>query len=135
MDNNNYYQDYSGGFNNNYPPPPPPMAPPPPPPQNIFHEQTPQSNSPASSTSIVALIFGILSYMVCPFIFGIVSWIMGSLELGKIKKGLSPTAGRGFATAGMWLGIVNVIICVLGILFYFVILVFILSSGTTHSYK
>lgn len=129
MENNLHYQDYTGGY---IPPPPPP---PPPPPQNYYQQgQSPQSNTSASSSSIVALIFGILSFILCPFFFGIVAWIMGSIELGKIKRGYSSTAGKGFASAGMWLGIVNTILCVLGILIYIALLFFVLSSSTTYSH-
>ena len=132
MINNNYYQDYSGGFNNNYPPP----VPPPPPSPNYYQQgQTPQNNSSASSSAIISLVFGILSYILCPFFFGIAAWIMGSIESGKIKRGESPQAGKGFATAGMWLGIVNVILCVLGIIFYVVLVLFFIAAGTTHTYS
>ncbi len=133
--NNNYYQDYSGGFNNVPPPPPPPPAVPPPPPQNFNSQGQYQANNQnASSNAIMALIFGIIAFIICPFFSGIVAWIMGSIELSKIKRGESSQAGKGFATAGMWLGIVNVILTVLAILAYIVILVFVLSTNTTHRY-
>jgi len=135
---NNYYQDYSGGFNNNVPPPPPPppaVPPPPPPPQNFNSQgQYPANNQNASTNAILALVFGIVSYVICPFFSGIAAWIMGHIELSKIKRGESSQAGKGFATAGMWLGIVNVALTILGILAYIVIVVFILAVGSTHRY-
>jgi len=56
---------------------------------------------------------------------------MGSAELNKIKRGESSQAGRGFATAGMWLGIVNVILIGLIILAYVVIFVILIGLSTT----
>jgi hypothetical protein len=99
----------------NYPPPPPP----PPPPQ---YTQS-STGGGASTKAILALVFGIASYVLCPFIFGIVAWILGAGEKREIEQGLSSKEGRGFAVAGMWLGIVNVILSVLGILFYLFIII------------
>ena len=135
MDNNLHYQDYSGGYSNYNPPPPPP----PPPPVPGFHQQgyrPPNTDPNASTNSILALVFGIVSYLVCPFICGIVAWVIGSSELHKIKRGESSEAGRGFATAGMWLGIVNVILVALAIIAYIVIIVFFVALGSSnyHSY-
>ncbi|MGB9696976.1 MAG: DUF4190 domain-containing protein [Ignavibacteria bacterium] len=105
------------GYNQppNYPPPPPP----PPPPQ---YGQS-SSGGGASTKAILALVFGIAAYLFCPFIFGIVAWILGAGEKKAIEQGLSSKEGRGFAVAGMWLGIVNVILSVLGILFYLFIFI------------
>jgi len=132
MNNNLHFQDYSSGGYSNYNPPQPP--PPPPPPAPNYGQQgyrAPNTDPNASTNSILALVFGIVAYLVCPFICGIVAWIIGSSELNKIKRGESSEAGRGFATAGMWLGIVNVILSVLAILAYIVIFVLILAAGTT----
>jgi hypothetical protein len=129
MQNNLYFQDYSGGYSNYTPPPPPP-----PPPVPGYHQQgfrSPNTDPNASTNSILALIFGILGYVVCPFVCGIIAWIMGSAELNKIKRGESSQAGRGFATAGMWLGIVNVILIGLIILAYVVFFVILIGLSTT----
>jgi hypothetical protein len=106
---------------------PPPPPPPPPPPQS---GNTTVSGGSASTNAIIALVCGILSYIFCPFILGIVAWIMGKGELGKIERGESSEAGRTFAKIGMWLGIVNVILTILAGLFYIVVFVLIMATGS-----
>ncbi len=113
------------------PPPPPPMGtpPPPPPPQSAGTPGGNQQGS-ASTNAIIALVAGILSFVMCPFILGIVAWFMGKSEVSKIDRNESPMAGRSMATIGMWLGIVNVILSVLAIIAYvFIIVIALLSSS------
>jgi hypothetical protein len=84
----------------------------------------------AGTNAIIALVAGILSWVVCPFILGIVAWIMGKGEINKINRGESSEAGRTMAKIGMWLGIVNIIICVLvGLLYLFIIVIAMISSS------
>ena len=110
----NYYslhrQDSGSG---NFPPPPPSSGfttPPPPPPQN-------QSGS-ASTNAIIALVLGILSFLMCPVILGIAAWIMGKNELKAIDNNQSPEAGRVIAKIGMWLGIINIILTIIGVIIF-----------------
>ncbi len=110
------------------PPPPPPSmsSPPPPPPPSAGNMNTGGS---AGTNAIIALVAGILSYVFCPFILGIVAWIMGKGELGKIDRGESSEAGRTLAKIGMWLGIVNVILSVLFGLVYVLIIVLAIATS------
>lgn len=110
------------------PPPPPPSmsSPPPPPPPSAGNMNTGGS---AGTNAIIALVAGILSYVFCPFILGIVAWIMGKGELGKIDRGESSEAGRTMAKIGMWLGIVNVILSVLFGLVYVLIIVLAIATS------
>lgn len=111
----NYYslhrQDSGSG---NFPPPPstsgftPP--PPPPPPSG-------QTGS-ASTNAILALVLGILSFIMCPIILAIAAWIMGKNELKAIDNKQSPEEGRTFAKIGMWLGIINIILSIIGMLIF-----------------
>ncbi|HJY64355.1 MAG TPA: DUF4190 domain-containing protein [Ignavibacteria bacterium] len=117
-----YNQDFGAP-----PPPPPPGSSAPPPPPSMG------SGGPSGSAgtnSIIALVAGILSWFFCPFILGIVAWIMGKGELGKIDRGESAEAGRTMAKIGMWLGIINVIVCVLVGLLYLVIILFAMISSS-----
>ena len=116
-----YNQDFGAP-----PPPPPPGSSTPPPPPTMGGSNT----GSASTNSIIALVAGILSWFVCPFILGIVAWIMGKGEINKIDRGESAEAGRTMAKIGMWLGIVNVIVCVLVGLLYLVIIVFAMLSSS-----
>ncbi len=121
-----YRQDTGSG---NFPPPPPPPPPPPGSPQYGFTPTPPAGNQggSASSNAIIALVLGILSYIMCPVILAIGAWIMGNNELKAIDSGQSPEAGRSLANIGKWLGIVNIILSVIGliivaILFFFGVL-------------
>lgn len=75
------------------------------------------------SNAILSLIFGILSFLLCFFVFGIIAWILGSTELKKIKRGESSESGSTLALIGMWLGIINVIITILIIIFIIIFMV------------
>lgn len=121
------YDLYFSDFGAPPPPPPPNMSsPPPPPPAGGMNMG---SGGSAGTNAIIALVAGILSYIFCPFILGIVAWIMGKGELGKIDRGESSEAGRTLAKIGMWLGIVNVILSVLFGLGYILIMVVIFASS------
>jgi len=115
-----YNQDFGAP-----PPPPPPGSTTPPPPPTMGSSNT----GSASTNSIIALVAGILSWFICPFILGIVAWIMGKGEMNKIDRGESAEAGRTMAKIGMWLGIVNIIICILVGLLYLVIIVLAMVSS------
>lgn len=111
------------------PPPPTGMSTPPPPPSQGGMD----TGGSASTNAIIALVAGILSWIACGIIAGIVAWVMGKGELAKIDRGESPQAGRTFAKIGMWLGIVNVIFSVIAgilVLIYFVFIAAII--GTSH---
>jgi hypothetical protein len=63
-------------------------------------------------------VFGIISLIFCGCLLGIPAWIIGSSELKKISRGESSPEGKGFATAGMWLGIISTAISVVGVFIY-----------------
>lgn len=56
----------------------------------------------ASGLAIAALVTGILGFSIIPL-------ILGAVELGRIKKGLSSPAGKGMSIAGLILGILALI--------------------------
>ncbi|MCB0728899.1 MAG: DUF4190 domain-containing protein [Ignavibacteriae bacterium] len=112
----------------NFPPPPPPPPPPPsfnaPPPPPPPSSGQPQNSGSASSNAIIALVLGILSYIACGIFASIPAWIVGKKELNEINAGRSPEAGRTLANIGMWLGIINVILFILGMIFVVIALMF-----------
>ncbi len=122
------YQLFNTDFGAPPPPPPPSMSSPPPPPPSM-NSGGMNTGGSAGTNAIIALVCGILSYIFCPFILGIVAWIMGKGELSKIDRGESSEAGRSMAKIGMWLGIVNVILSVLFGLVY--VLIIILAIATS----
>jgi len=113
-----YNQDFGAP-----PPPPPPGYTPPPPPSPSFGSNAPDGS--ASTNAIIALVAGIVSWLGCYGIAGVVAWIMGKGEINKIDRGESPEAGRTFAKIGMWLGIANLIVVALGIIGFILYIVFI----------
>jgi len=94
--------------------------------QNYSQQKQYQSynRSETSTKALLALIFGILSYIVCPLIFGIVAWILGASELNDIKENRSAPENKSMALAGMWLGIVNVVLIVLSIIIIGILIMF-----------
>jgi hypothetical protein len=123
------YQLFNTDFGAPPPPPPPSMSTPPPPPPSSGGMNMGPTGGSAGTNAIIALVAGILSYIFCPFILGIVAWIMGKGELSKIDRGESSEAGRTMAKIGMWLGIVNVILSVLFGLIYVLIIVLAIATS------
>lgn len=122
---------YQDGGHGSHPPPPPP---PPPPSFNPSQQMGNQGNQDGASTNaIIALVCGILSYLFCPLILGIIAWVMGKKELAAIDSGQSSESGRTFANIGMWLGIVNVVLTVLSLIVVFVLFVIIGISASSYN--
>jgi hypothetical protein len=88
--------------------------------ENNIEISQPKLQQGIGANAVLSLVFGILSYFICFFIFGIVSWILGSIELNRIKRGVSSDSGKAIASIGMWLGIINVIISV-GVIIFLII--------------
>lgn len=122
---------YQDGGHGSHPPPPPP----PPPPSYNSPSQQMGSQGGASSNAIIALVCGILSFIFCPVVLGIIAWIMGKKELSAIDRGESPEAGRSLAKIGMWLGIVNIILSVIGIIIYVAVILIAIIVGSTNNYN
>ncbi|HDZ86460.1 hypothetical protein LCGC14_1750490 [marine sediment metagenome] len=79
------------------------------PPQQTTGTPAPES---ASTQAITALILGIVGLVFCQLI-GIAAWIIGAKERNAIKRGESPEAGMGLATAGWILGIIDTALIVI----------------------
>lgn len=94
--------------------------------RSTYEAPGPQVNQAASSRAISALVFGILSFTICPFIAAIVAMVQGRKELDAIKAGEAPTAGKGLAQAGYYLGMVN--LGIYGLYFAFLFLLFLIAD-------
>ena len=57
----------------------------------------------------VVLVFGILSFVVCPF-FGIAAWVMGNTDLREMAYGRMDPSGRDITQAGRICGIVGTVL-------------------------
>ncbi|MBN1632537.1 MAG: DUF4190 domain-containing protein [Ignavibacteria bacterium] len=90
------------------------------PPQTYYHIDTSRKESNAS---VWALVLGILSWVTCGIFTAIPAWIIGQNELAAIKRGESSAEGKTMAQIGMWLGISNIILSILAILFTLIVLI------------
>ena len=129
MQNSTFFSQDSGQGYYNAPQQPPQ---PPQPPQGYN-----QPSKGSSTNAILALIFGILSYIACGIFSAIPAWIIGKNEIARINAGQSPESNRTMATIGMWLGIVGVILFVIGLIVLGILLalgVFAAASSTHYSY-
>lgn len=141
LQNTFFDQDNTGSGAPPTPPPPPPSfnqpppPPPPPPPSPGFNAPPPPPPPPAgmpsgnaggsaSTNSIIVLVLGILSWILCGIFAAIPAWIMGKKEIREIDAGRSPMAGRTMAVIGMWLGIVQTILGILVLILVLVLLAF-----------
>lgn len=72
-----------------------------------------------SGTAIASLIFGIVAWVGLPVIAALVAVICGHIARGEIRRMPPGTIeGDGMAIAGMILGYVQLVLCVLAILFF-----------------
>ena len=82
-------------------PPPLPASPPPAP------------SAATSTLAVVSLIAGIVSWILMPFIAGVAAVICGHMARAEIKRSSGALEGDGLAIAGLVLGWINVVLCVL----------------------
>lgn len=106
----------------------PPDAPPPPP--YGGYAQT-------SSQAVVALVLGVASFFTCGLIVAIPAIIVGRNAQRQIDASGGHVQGRGMATAGIVLGIVNVVLSVLAIIAVVLAFVFggVVQSGFSSTCK
>lgn len=60
----------------------------------------------ASGRAIAALVFGIISIVMCCVPGGIIGIVLGKMEMNAIREGRAPRAGETIAKVGFYLGIV-----------------------------
>jgi hypothetical protein len=95
-------------------PPPPAPAPPYYAPQPTYASGAPAA-LPTSTTAIVSLIFGILSYVMLPVLGPIVAIVAGHMAKNEIRRSNGQLGGSGMATAGLVLGYLQVVLLLLGV--------------------
>lgn len=80
---------------------------------------------PTNPLAAIALIAGILSWLVCPLIGGTVAAACGQVARNQIKR--TGESGNGLATVGLVLGWLNLAACAVALIFILFVLV------VTHS--
>ena len=68
-----------------------------------------------SSLAVVSLVFGILGWTLLPFLGSLVAVVCGHMARGEIKRSNGTLEGDGLAIAGLVLGWINVVLCVLAV--------------------
>jgi len=86
---------------------------------------------PKAGNGNVVLVLGLVSWLLCPT--GIGSWVcsilaiyFATIELEKMRNGLSPSKERAIVLIGMWLGILNLVAWVLG---FIVLVITVIASS------
>ena len=69
----------------------------------------------------LVLVLGILSFVGCSLLTSIPAWIIGAIDLKEMDKGVMDPSGRDITKVGMILGIVNVVMAILAIIFFIAI--------------
>jgi hypothetical protein len=92
---------------------PPPLPPQPPPaPPGVSAAVARQT----STLAIASLVAGVLSWLLMPFVAGIAAVVCGHMARGEIRRSNGGLEGDGLAVAGLVLGWVNIVLCVLTVL-------------------
>jgi hypothetical protein len=108
---------YSGSSGSAAPYQPPPVATPysPPAPQSYQPAQPVymQVSPPASTSATVSLVFGILAWVILPIIGAVVAIIAGHMARNEIRASGGQLGGAGYATAGLVLGYIQLVLMAL----------------------
>ena len=72
-----------------------------------------------NSLAIASLVFGIGSWLVCPFVGGVLAVIFGHVARGQIRR--TGEAGGGFAMAGLILGYIHLAIAIIAAIVWLVL--------------
>lgn len=125
----------------------PPSAPPPPPPppdygggygayggSGGYGGQDPyghpyQPGGQTSGKAIAALVLGIIGIVACGLFAGIPAYFVGRSAVREIDASGGRLGGRGMATAGWILGLIEIILGVIGI----IVLIIVFANGGTNS--
>jgi glycerol-3-phosphate acyltransferase PlsY len=73
----------------------------------------------SNSSAVASLVFGIMSWFLCPLLGGGLAVILGHVAHSQIRR--SGEGGGGMATAGLILGYINVAASLLVALFWIVV--------------
>jgi hypothetical protein len=94
----------------------------------------PPQRSTTSTMAIVSLVFGVLAWVMLPFVGALIAVICGHLARGEIRRAPidQRMEGDGMAVAGLVLGYVQLALSVVVVFFIIAALVFGLSFAHWH---
>jgi len=76
---------------------------------------TPAAPAPTNEKALISLVAGILGLTLLPLLGSIVAVVTGSMAKNEIRAAAGAYSGEGMAMAGLVLGWVGIVLCVLGI--------------------
>jgi hypothetical protein len=77
-----------------------------------------QSFAPTSGNAIASMVCGIIGLITCFIFLGIPAVICGHLALKQINNSALPMGGRGMAICGLVMGYIQIISCLVGIVWF-----------------
>jgi len=77
---------------------------------------------PTNTMAIVSLVLGILSWFALPVLGAIGAVICGHIARGEIRRSPGVFEGDGMAVAGLILGYLHLVLCLLVLMFFFLVL-------------
>lgn len=110
MSGNSPYQQQPGGY--------PPQGPQAYPPQQAYQPYgggvAPQAAYLQPHRGGMILALGLISWLLCPLL-GLAPWLMGKTDLAAMKAGTMDRSGEGMTTAGLWIGLIALIMSIVGL--------------------
>jgi hypothetical protein len=95
---------------------------------------SPTAPPPENSTlSIVSLVSGILAWFLLPFIGAIAAIITGHMAKAEIRDSMGRLGGDGMATAGLVLGYVQIVFCIIPMCMIFILVLLSPAIGNVFS--
>jgi hypothetical protein len=92
---------------------------------------------PISTAAIVSLVFGILSWMLLPFVGAVVAVIAGHMARGEIRRANGAMDGDGLAVGGLvlgWLHLAAMLLFVLAMFLFLGGLAFLAGLAGMHAH-
>lgn len=89
---------------------------------------------PTTATSgyaIASLVCSLASWFIIPFIGAVVGVVMGHMARGEIRRSYGQKSGGGLAIAGLVIGYIHIIVCILAVALI-VVLALAFASDSAH---
>lgn len=93
----------------------------------------PYGPPPDHPRSMLALILGIISIVLCLPVVGPFAWIIGRKAVREIDASGGTVGGRSQAMVGYVLGLIATILLILGVVLIVVLVIIVVSTSTTTS--
>lgn len=93
------------------------------------------TNIPTNSLAIVSLVAGILSYVVLPFVGGIIGLITGIMARKEIKASNNTQGGDGMATVGIIISALNIVFSCLFAVCLGAFFIFAIGASGTNGFE